>query len=74
MRRWLQRSNQIIKAALQSKKDNSLTFKLTQPMKKIIAIILFAAFSTVAFTSCTDEEIAPKKESNNQGGSPIKEG
>lgn len=43
-------------------------------MKKIIAILLFASFSTIAFTSCADEEVAPKKESNNQGGSPIKEG
>lgn len=43
-------------------------------MKKIFAIILFASFSAIAFTSCTDEEVAPKTESNNQGGSPIKEG
>ena len=43
-------------------------------MKKIIAIILFASFSALTFTSCTDEEVAPKTESNNQGGSPIKEG
>jgi len=44
-------------------------------MKKLIAILLLASFSAIAFTSCTDEEVAPKLEkSNNQGGSPIKEG
>jgi hypothetical protein len=44
-------------------------------MKKLLAIILFATFSTLAFTSCTDETVAPSAEpSNNQGGSPIKEG
>ncbi|HRG07913.1 MAG TPA: hypothetical protein PLJ08_05000 [Cyclobacteriaceae bacterium] len=43
-------------------------------MKKLIAIILFASFSAVAFTSCTDEEVAPQTETMNNGGSPIKEG
>ena len=43
-------------------------------MKKLFAIILFASFSAIAFTSCTDEEVAPQKETMNNGGSPIKEG
>lgn len=43
-------------------------------MKKILAIIFLVSVSTFALTSCTDEEVAPKTESNNQGGSPIKEG
>ncbi len=43
-------------------------------MKKLFAIILLASFSAIAFTSCTDEDVAPKKESHNNGGSPIKEG
>ncbi len=43
-------------------------------MKKLFTIILISAFSVIAFSSCTDEEVAPKTESNNQGGSPIKEG
>ncbi|HRE66340.1 MAG TPA: hypothetical protein PLM56_05045 [Cyclobacteriaceae bacterium] len=43
-------------------------------MKKLFAIILLASFSAIAFTSCTDEDVAPAKESHNNGGSPIKEG
>ncbi len=43
-------------------------------MKKVLAIILFATFSAMAFTSCTDEEVAPQVETYNNGGSPIKEG
>jgi hypothetical protein len=42
-------------------------------MKKILTIILLISFTTIALTSCTDEEVKPKTESNNQGGSPIKE-
>jgi len=43
-------------------------------MKKFLSIALLVSLSTIAFTSCTDEEVTPKVESNNQGGSPIKEG
>lgn len=43
-------------------------------MKKLFAIILFAFFSAIAFTSCTDEEVKPQVESNNGGGSGVKEG
>lgn len=43
-------------------------------MKKLFTIILISAFSIIAFTSCTDEEVAPKTETMNNGGSPIKEG
>jgi hypothetical protein len=42
-------------------------------MKKVLTIILLVSFAIIAFTSCTDEEVKPKTESNNQGGSPIKE-
>jgi len=43
-------------------------------MKKIIALMLLLSFSVTVFTSCTDEEVAPKIETHNNGGSPIKEG
>jgi hypothetical protein len=43
-------------------------------MKKIFAIILLASVSVISFTSCTDDEVAPVKETHNNGGSPIKEG
>jgi hypothetical protein len=43
-------------------------------MKKLIAIILFASFSAIAFTSCTEEEVTPQIDTMNNGGSPIKEG
>jgi PBP1b-binding outer membrane lipoprotein LpoB len=43
-------------------------------MKKFLAIILFVSFSAIILTSCTDEEVAPKTETHNNGGSPIKEG
>jgi len=43
-------------------------------MKKFFAIILITSLSTIAITSCTEEDVAPQTETINNGGSPIKEG
>ncbi len=42
-------------------------------MKKLFYIILFAALTASTFTACTEEEVKPQTETNNGGGSPIKE-
>jgi uncharacterized lipoprotein YehR (DUF1307 family) len=45
-------------------------------MKKIIYITLFALVCSLSFTSCTEEEVTPKVETDNNGGAgghdPIK--
>lgn len=46
--------------------NNSLTTKI---MKKIIYTLLIAVSSSLVFTACTEEEIAPTAE--NGGGSDI---
>jgi hypothetical protein len=42
-------------------------------MKKLLYIILFATLTATTFTACTEEEVKPQTETNNMGGSPIKE-
>lgn len=37
-------------------------------MKKAFSIILFALVTSLAITSCTEEEVAPKSEWNGGGG------
>ena len=37
-------------------------------MKKIIYILLLAFVCAASFTSCTEEEVAPKSELDNGGG------
>jgi hypothetical protein len=40
-------------------------------MKKFIYILLLSAFSSIAFTSCTEEEVTPSSELENGGGGEI---
>lgn len=40
-------------------------------MKKFVYILLLAAFSSIAFTSCTEEEVTPSTELENGGGGEI---
>jgi len=42
-------------------------------MKKLIYSLILALLSFSALTSCTEEEVKPQVESNNTGGSAIKE-
>jgi hypothetical protein len=37
-------------------------------MKKLIYILLITLTSTLAFTSCTEEEVAPQTTTGNGGG------
>jgi hypothetical protein len=37
-------------------------------MKKIVYIVLIALTSTLAFTSCTEEEVTPQTTTGNGGG------
>lgn len=37
-------------------------------MKKIIYILLFTFSASFVFTSCTDEEVAPKTQTDSLGG------
>jgi len=41
------------------------------PMKRIIYTLLFVAFSSFAFSSCTEEDVAPVQETSNGGGGEI---
>jgi len=43
-------------------------------MRKLLYIILLATVTASTFTACTEEEVKPQTETNNGGGSPIKEG
>jgi len=43
-------------------------------MKKFIISLMLVSITCVAITSCTEEEVKPQTETNNGGGSPIKEG
>jgi hypothetical protein len=38
-------------------------------MKKVIYMLLFAIASSIAFTACTEEEVAPTTVMNGGGGS-----
>jgi hypothetical protein len=42
-------------------------------MKKILYILLLSILACGSMVSCTEEEVKPQTESNNGGGSPIKE-
>jgi len=42
-------------------------------MKKIIFSLLLVIMTCIATISCTDEDVKPRTETNNNGGSPIKE-
>jgi hypothetical protein len=42
-------------------------------MKKLFYLIIICSLSAASFSSCTEEEVKPKTEGNNTGGSPIKE-
>jgi hypothetical protein len=42
-------------------------------MKKLIYLILFITLTSASITACTEEEVKPKTEGSNLGGSPIKE-
>jgi hypothetical protein len=37
-------------------------------MKKLLYIVLFAFASSIAFSSCTEEEVTPTSETNSNGG------
>ena len=40
-------------------------------MKKLIYILVIGLVSSMAITSCTEEEVKPKQESGNTGGGGI---
>jgi hypothetical protein len=42
-------------------------------MKKLLYLILFITLTASTISSCTEEEVKPQTETNNNGGSPIKE-
>ncbi len=42
-------------------------------MKKFIFSLMFLTVTCAAITSCTEEDVKPQTETNNGGGSPIKE-
>jgi uncharacterized lipoprotein YehR (DUF1307 family) len=42
-------------------------------MKKLLYVLLFVTVLSTTITSCTEEEVKPRTETNNNGGSPIKE-
>jgi hypothetical protein len=37
-------------------------------MKRIIYVILFAAFSSLTITACTEDEVVPTQNTDNGGG------
>jgi hypothetical protein len=42
-------------------------------MKKLLYFLLFAIITSLAISSCTEEEIKPQTESSGVGGEKIKE-
>jgi hypothetical protein len=42
-------------------------------MKKLLYSLMLVIITSLAISSCTEEEVKPQTESNNVGGSPIKE-
>lgn len=42
-------------------------------MKKAIYYLLFFAFSTIAFTACTEEEVAPSVDLQENGGGGVQD-
>jgi hypothetical protein len=42
--------------------------KARKTMKKLLYIVLFAFASSVALSSCTEEEVTPATETNSNGG------
>jgi hypothetical protein len=40
-------------------------------MKKVIYVLMLSLVCSLTVVSCTEEDVAPKKESDNGGGSPI---